>query len=83
MKDKSIRCDQCGAEAWVVVEQICSTPKTDLEIPVPHSPMHRPELSFCSHDFNKNEMMLSFKGFRIKTDERYLINEKPSISANV
>lgn len=64
IKDKSVRCDHCPAEAWVIVT------KGDQE------------LNFCAHAYNKNSVLLHAQGWEILEDERALINDKPSVSAN-
>ncbi len=66
MRDKTVRCDQCYAEAWVTVKHIET----------------KQQLDFCAHDYNKNSIMLHAQGWAIANDERELINKKPSISAN-
>lgn len=82
MKDKSVRCDQCGAEAWVVLEKLMQPFMTNspVEIPVPYQSEERPQLSFCAHDYDKNSFGLSTKGWHVISDERASINTKPSVS---
>lgn len=66
MQDKSVRCDQCGAEAWVSVNRVDAG-----------------QLDFCGHDYERNRDTLLRAGWIVTSDERHLINEKPSVSANV
>lgn len=65
MQDKSVRCDGCGAEAWVSVARVDTG-----------------QLDFCLHHYNEHSTVLHAQGYTITNDERYLINEKPSISVN-
>lgn len=67
MQDKSVRCDQCGAEAWVTLNKIDKLMTLD----------------FCAHHYNKNSVILHAQGWIIAKDERETINVKPSVSANV
>lgn len=64
MQDKSRRCDNCSAEAWVTLK------KTDK----------LQELDFCAHDYNRHSTMLHAQGWVLANDERHLINKKPSVS---
>lgn len=66
MLDRSIRCDHCGAEAWVSVKKI----ETQFQ------------LDFCAHAYQKNSILLHAQGWEITQDERDLINVKPSVSAS-
>ncbi len=68
MLDKSVRCDGCGAEAWVSVKKTVEDVKKQLD--------------FCAHHYNANSIILHAEGWAISADERELINTKPSVSAN-
>lgn len=56
MRDKTIRCDNCGAEAWVSVDNY-NLPDTG-------------KLDFCHHHYNKHSLLLHAKGWEIINDER-------------
>jgi hypothetical protein len=73
MRDKSVRCDNCGSEAWVTVSLLRET----------YSESKYLKLAFCAHHYNKNSVMLHSQGWELVQDERELINAKPSVSANV
>ncbi len=72
MLDKNVRCDGCGAEAWVTLQ------KTTGIQPFPTDA----RLDMCSHHYNKHSILLHAQGWEITHDERERINVKPSISAN-
>ena len=78
MLDKTVRCDQCYAEAWVTVHK--SGDPAGITYPV--VPGTEMRLDFCAHDYNKNSIMLHATGWILTNDERELINKKPSVSAN-
>lgn len=84
MLDKSVRCDGCGAEAWVTVQLPMFDPDAWTGFDDPEGP-HKVEpltLSFCAHHYHKNNSLLETAGWEVVTDERELINVKPSVSAN-
>ncbi len=87
MLDKSVRCDGCGAEAWVSVKKKYEYRDPDAWqvdsgsgelVPVPATA----QLDFCAHHYNANSIILHAEGWAISADERELINTKPSVSAN-
>lgn len=63
------RCDRCGAQAFVAVT-----------IPVPARATNV-ELLFCGHHYSRHEQVFASQGYQVH-DERHLINDKPSVSAN-
>lgn len=76
MQDKSVRCDGCGAEAWVTV-------KKPLPVGIHQTgTLPRNVLDFCVHHYNQHSTVLHAEGWTISNDERDTINLKPSISAN-
>lgn len=78
MLDKTVRCDNCGSEAWVTIHK--SGDPAGITYPV--RPGTEMRLDFCSHHYNKHSLLLHAQGWYIHNDERGLINSKPSPSAN-
>lgn len=73
MQDKSVRCDKCGAEAWVTLTRPFQVSPGSVEV-------KNYELDFCGHHYNTNSLLLHAQGWSISNDERELINAKPSVS---
>ncbi len=84
MLDKNVRCDGCGAEAWVTLEIPLIDSDAWVGFGEPDGPRKQtpPRLDFCSHHYNKHSILLHAQGWEITHDERERINVKPSISAN-
>lgn len=73
MLDKNVRCDGCGAEAWVSVKKTVVS-----EV----NPTGKKQLDFCAHHYQEHSILLHAEGWAISNDERDRINVKPSVSAN-
>lgn len=84
MQDKSVRCDGCGAEAWVTVEIPLRDPDAWTGFGSDEGPhqVRPPRLDFCAHHYQKHSVLLHAEGWEILNDERETINVKPSVSAN-
>lgn len=74
MQDKTVRCDQCYAEAWITVRKPSVVGKVITER------TEFGELDFCLHHYNASSVQLHAQGWSISNDERGLINTKPSVS---
>jgi hypothetical protein len=73
MQDKSVRCDGCGAEAWVTVTKVFQVKPGSIDT-------ENRYLDFCAHHYSTSSLLLHAQGWSISNDERELINTKPSVS---
>ncbi len=82
MQDKTVRCDNCGAEAWVSVEiaNLDSDAWVGFDTPEGAHKVEAPRLDFCYHHYNKHSLLLHAEGWIVTNDERDSINVKPSVS---